>query len=144
MKICHRWWQHTSSHCTADQSYRLAAFHVPDRKDAEEEEEEEELIAALGSGATRTGSDRRLRPDVGVVTWLVKPTSAACSAPTNSESYKKEINSTVQCFLQPRHTFLEPLTRRHTAFLVLILYTRCMMYNMCYIYIYTFLYTLIH
>jgi len=33
----------------------------------------------------------------------------------------------VQCypnFLQPPHTFLEPLTRRHTAFMTLILYTR--------------------
>ena len=31
----------------------------------------------------------------------------------------------------PRHTFLEPLTRRHTAFMALILYnTYIMMYDM--------------
>jgi len=42
-------------------------------------------------------------------------------------------------FFQPRHTFLEPLTRRHTAFMTLNLYTRLtiqdlhMMYIMYYI-----------
>jgi len=37
-----------------------------------------------------------------------------------------------QCFstfFQPRHTFLEQLTRRHTAYMALILYTR-LTYNM--------------
>src|SRR6218665_1109455 len=43
-----------------------------------------------------------------------------------------------QCFptfFQPRHTFLEPLTRRHTAFMGLILYTRLTYYYIFFFFI---------
>ena len=38
-------------------------------------------------------------------------------------------------FFQPRHTFLEPLTRLHNAFVALRLYTR-LTHSVIYIYIY--------
>src|SRR6218665_3014112 len=50
--------------------------------------------------------------------------------PSTSEQ-QKCLYCLCQCFpafFQPRHTFLEPLTRRHTAFMALILDTRLTYY----------------